>query len=124
MSEIERFDVERKHLEGLLKDRLNFYIVFAAVFLLGSLNLTWVRARAWVLTGGTIVSLLIGIAVVRTHRLVGKTLAELEKDETHPYTIIKQRVRIPPNANGFLVAIPFVLTALFAGLAIVLWLNN
>ena len=30
-----RVDVERKHLEGLLKDRINFHIVFASVFMAG-----------------------------------------------------------------------------------------
>jgi hypothetical protein len=30
-----RADAERKHLEGLLKDRINFYIIFASVFVVG-----------------------------------------------------------------------------------------
>lgn len=104
-------DSERKHLEGLLKDRFNFYIVFASIFLLGSLSIKNPDTRAVVLCFGTLVSFLIGLAVLRTHRLVKLMLDNLPNN--HPYTKLKKQIVFPPNANNLLIFVPLVITLLF-----------
>src|SRR5216683_2858537 len=85
-SETKHVDRERKHLEGLLKDRINFYLVFASVFMLGLSRIEDVRIKAWALLTISVVSLLIALAVLRTHCLVQLALADIRKDENHPYT--------------------------------------
>ena len=111
---------ERQHLEGLLKDRLNFYLVYASLFLLGSYRLKDDPELHWlVLIIGTIVSLLMALAVLRTHLLVRHALIAIGKQEQHPYRWLKDKVKLFPfNANYLLVAVPFVLTFLFGYLAL------
>lgn len=110
-------DAERKHLEGLLKDRLNFFLVFASVFLLGSYRIMDPLVHRYTLFAGTLVSILMLLAVFRTHRLVQKALKRLEADENHPYTQLKKDLKFPWNANYSLLAIPVILTCLFLFLA-------
>jgi hypothetical protein len=114
----DRYDSERKHLESLLKDRMNFYLVFSSVFLLGAFRIEGSDsvARILALSAGTIVSLLIALAVVRTNRLVGRVLAQLS--DGHPYQVVKRCMCFPPNANHLLIAVPFILTTLFALLTV------
>jgi len=113
----EKIDLERKHLEGLLKDRINFYLVFVSVFLLGLSHLDFPELRIYLLGAVTIVSAAISIAVWRTYRLVAQALKALPTD--HPYKKFRKEVRFPPNANWFLVPIPSFLTLLFLILTIV-----
>ena len=115
-SAVDQVDAERKHLDGLLKDRINFYLVFASVFLFGLAKIEFEEFRIYLLSAVTVVSLLISLAVLRTYRLVGKALAELGKD--HPYVKYRKSIKFPPNANYLLVPIPFILTAFFAALTI------
>jgi hypothetical protein len=39
MNAIERIDAERKHLEGLLKDRISFFLLYAPVLVAASYNI-------------------------------------------------------------------------------------
>ena len=113
-SDIERIDNERKHLEGLLKDRINFYIVFASVFMVGLSQIADEWIRAWALLAMTLVSLLITLAVVRTHRFVEAALADIRADDGHPYTKYWKNIAFPWDANWSLVFVPVVLTLFFA----------
>jgi hypothetical protein len=115
---IVRVDVERKHLEGLFKDRINFHIVFASVFMAGLSGIDNPKVRVAASGTVTIVSFLIGWAVLRTHRLVYLALEEIKTDEHHPYYRYQKEVRVPGNANNTLVLVPFILTAFFLGLTI------
>jgi len=65
-SEIELVNEERKHLEGLLKDRINFHLLFASVFMAGFSSLENAQMRRYGLLAITIISLMIGLAVLRT----------------------------------------------------------
>ena len=69
MDAIDRIDAERKHLEGLLKDRISFFLLFAPVLVAASYNIANLRIRTAVLGLGTVVSLLLAFAILRTHRL-------------------------------------------------------
>jgi hypothetical protein len=107
---------ERKHLETLFADRINFYLVFAAgvlAFLFTEQHPRWlVLGALWTVT---ILSGLMLFALARTLKLVLKVLGELVKDYPHePYP--KYRAQMPwylPNANGFLMALPVALTGFF-----------
>ena len=80
-------DAERKHLETLLKDRLNFYLVFASLFVLGLYRGPVSSPAVEVLlTAGTMVSLLLFLAVLRTYLLVSAALRELRSYTMHPST--------------------------------------
>lgn len=116
--DVERIDCERKHLEGLLKDRINFNLVFTSVFLAGLPRIEE-SIRLVALVFVTVVSLLISLAILRTHRLVQLALEELKRDPTHPYTRYRKMINCPPNANSLLIFVPFALTTLFAILTIV-----
>jgi hypothetical protein len=110
---IERVDLERKHLEGLLKDRIHFYLVFSSLFFVGLYHLDKPIRRIG-LIAGTLVSIILCLAIIRTFRLVRLALKDIENiDRTHPYIRYREAIRIPPNANTLLVLIPILLTCLF-----------
>jgi hypothetical protein len=120
MDDTERVDVERKHLEGLLKDRISFFLLFAPVLVAASYNINNnLGIRAGVLGIGTLISLLLSLAIYRTHRFVELALKDILQDAQHPYTRYRAAIRFPPNANKLLIPIPFVLTAMFGWLTIV-----
>lgn len=115
--EMNRVDSERKHLEGLLKDRINFHLLFGSAFMLvlSRIEPSETDVRAVVLGVTTILSSLITFAILRTHRLAGKALKEIiEKFPAHPYTRYRKQVTFPGNANLILIWVPFLLTAFFA----------
>lgn len=115
--ERDRIDSERKHLEGLLKDRINFHLLFGSAFMLvlSRIEASEVDVRAVVLGATTILSSFITMAILRTHLLVGKALKEIiEKYPTHPYTRYREQVSFPWNANKILIMVPFFLTGFFA----------
>jgi len=116
--ETRRVDRERKHLEGLLKDRINFYLVFASVFMLGLSRIDDRWVKVWALFIITAVSLLIALAVLRTHRLVEAALRDIRLDANHPYTRYRNTIAFPWNANWILLYVPFILTLFFATVTI------
>lgn len=110
---IKQIDNERKHLESLLSNRLNFYFVFVAVMLPSSLNMAN-PYKAILLFIGTLVSIFLSLAVWRTHLLVKMALEEMVKEyPAHPYSKYKDRINFPPNANTLLLYIPIILTIFF-----------
>jgi hypothetical protein len=123
MDAIDRIDAERKHLEGLLKDRISFFLLFAPVLVAASYNIANLRIRTAVLGLGTVVSLLLAFAILRTHRFVELALDDIRRDPEHPYTRYQTAIRFPPNANWLLVWIPFLLSAMFLFLAVAAGLN-
>ena len=106
---------ERKHLETLFADRINFYLVFAAgvlAFLFGENHAKWLERSA--LGAVTAVSLLMLFALWRTFRLVKRILDELvAKHQTTPYAFYYKTATWVPNANYFLLALPISLTLFF-----------
>ena len=68
---------ERKHLEGLLKDRINFHLIFASVFMAGLSNMDDLSIRKWALAAITAISLVIFLAVLRTFLLVRQALEDM-----------------------------------------------
>jgi len=119
MENTDRVDAERKHLEGLLKDRISFFLLFAPVLVAASYNIHDLQIRAGVLATGTVVSFLLALAILRTHRFVQLALKDILQDEQHPYTKYWKAIRFPPNANRLLISIPFILSAMFAWLTAV-----
>ena len=111
------FDAERKHLEGLLKDRINFYLVFSSLLLVGVFKIFDPEVRMLALRVGTVVSFLITLVVIRTTVLVDNALRKIRKDHEHPYTQISRRYSYFWNANYSLVGIPIIVTGLFLYLA-------
>jgi hypothetical protein len=71
------------------------------------------QIRVAALATMTLVSFLLGYAVVRTHRLVGKALDEIEKDDIQSLTRWRKEVKIPGNANNALVWVPVIVTIFF-----------
>ena len=117
---IEKVNSERKHLEGLLKDRISFYLVFASVFFAGLYRMDE-SARLVALIAGTLVSFILGLAIWRSHRLVTKALEEINDiDPDHPYIRYRKDICFPPNANKLLLSIPIIITLLFG---IMTWLS-
>ena len=112
---ITRVDAERKHLEGLFKDRINFQLIFASLFMVGLGKIDDPKVRVEALVTITVVSLLMAVALLRTFLLVSQALAEIRKgDHEHPYSQYAKHTWGIPNANGFLIFIPFLLFAFFA----------
>lgn len=107
---------ERKYLEGLLVNRIGFYLIFAPVYLQFAYQApveSWMRTV--VLGIGTVASVLLGLAIWRTHSLVQNALDKIEKsDPSHPYVTLKNDISWPPwNANKVLLGIPLIITVLF-----------
>jgi len=111
--EIAQIDSERKHLESLYQERINFYLVFASVFVVGLSEIGDANVKVVALWVMAIVSTVITLSVIRTFRLVMKALAEIKADEHHPYTRYHDAIAIPPDANKFLVSVPVILTVFF-----------
>lgn len=114
--EHEGIDSERKYLEGLLVSRIGFYLIFAPVYLQFAYQAPiepWMRTV--VLGIGTVASVLLGLAIWRTHRLVQNALDKIEKTApSHPYAMLKKDISWPPwNANKVLLGIPLIITFLF-----------
>lgn len=117
-----RVDAERKHLEGLFKDRINIHLLFASVFMIGLSTLTNPRIKLWALALITVVSLLLAMAILRTYFLVKESLKEIKLDPAHPYTVYQARVPVRWDALNIMIVVPFVLTAFF--LAITLYYTS
>ena len=115
---LERTDSERKHLEGLLQNRINFYLIFIGLFL-GSLYQIYGVMREVALVAGTVISFLLTLAICRTYGLVARALRDIEDiDPTHPYIKYRRDISFPPNANHVLVIIPIGVTLLFGTLTL------
>ena len=75
---------------------------------------------------GTFVSILIFLAVLRTHILVQKALSQL-KNNGSTYYKLQNKISLPPDANIILLIVPIILTILFIGLtvnAFIIWINT
>jgi len=108
-------DAERKFLEGLLKERFNFFLVSAPIFLIGVFQAKLDDSqRRYALAFGIVVFLLATLSILRTHLLVGRALEHLST--SHPYKVIEKEVKWLPRANNMLVCICFVITALMVAL--------
>lgn len=108
---------ERKFLETLLKDRFNFFIVSAPVYLFGVFHaeISHVQ-RLWALGIGLIIFSLFAYAIWRTSDLINHALDML--GEGHPYSRICEDAGPSPRANNALVIVPLLFIALGAALFI------
>ena len=108
---LEHLQEERKHLETLFADRINFYLVFAAgvlAFLFDGNHSRQLEISA--LSAVTAVSILMNFALWRTFRLVMCILKELiaKRERTAiPYAFYSKRATRVPNANYFLLGYLF-----------------
>lgn len=109
----ENVDPERKHLETLYQERINFYIVFASVFVVGLSEMKEGGVKVAALWAMTLVSSAITLSVIRTFRLVRKALADIKKDVHHPYTQYQSQIKFPWDANISLVSVPIIMTVFF-----------
>ena len=82
---IVRVEAERRHLEGLFKDRINFHLLFASLFMVGLGKIDDLQVRFWALLTITVVSFLMAVALVRTFNLVRLALKDIKSDDTSPY---------------------------------------
>ena len=124
---MEAMDDERKFLEGLLKERFNFFLVSAPIFLFGIFEAKISHPqRLCCLFFGVVIFLLLTLSILRTHLLVKNALDALENEHPpHPYKIISDQVKyLRVRANTFLVSICFVITALIIILFFTTWLGD
>lgn len=115
-SEINLINDERKHLEGLLKDRINFHLIFASVFMAGLSNMDDLSIRKWALAAITAISLVIFLAVLRTFLLVRQALEDIKAcDPAPPYSRYYKTVQrwFPINASFIMILVPAILTLAF-----------
>lgn len=107
---------ERKHLETLLQNRFNFFLVFAALVVNGVIKLpdTIQCGGLW---AAFVVTFLLFMALARTMWLVFLVLAKVERDDTRPYSVIYKEAWLG-NANWWLGGAAFVVVVLFLILAI------
>jgi len=113
---------ERKHLEGLLKDRINFHLLFASVFMAGLASMDDPKLRVWALGAITLISFMIALAVLRTFLLVRKALLEIRAyTPQQPYGRYHDSIWLRINANDILLAVPFILTVAFGMATMFYW---
>ncbi len=114
---------ERKHLETLFADRINFYLVFAAGVLAFLFDEHHPKRLEQIALGAvTAVSLLMIVALLRTFALVMSILHEIvEKPDKTPYAFYSNKWKWLPNANYSLLALPIALTVLFVYALIGSW---
>jgi hypothetical protein len=113
-----KWDEERKHLERLFQDRINFYLVFASLFMVGLSQIDDPTIRLWSLIVFSAVSALLCLALLRTRKLVQSALDQItSSDDPHPYSWLRNQ-SILPNANTVLIWVPIVLTIFFSGVTV------
>jgi hypothetical protein len=117
---IPAFHREREYLEKLLSTRLNFFMVFASLLLVGlSADGVSSEQRRAGFTIGVIVSALIFLSVWRTHRLIDYVLKQLTTVEQYPYTEARKSLegrwvsRVIQNANVAFASMPALIAILF-----------
>jgi hypothetical protein len=124
-TEIFQINDERKHLEGLLKDRINFHLLFASVFMAGLSTIHDPKMQVWALGFITVISLMIALAVFRTFLLVRRALIEIRNSIPQPpYGRYHDAVWFKPNANDILLGVPFILTVAFLMATVSYWLRS
>jgi hypothetical protein len=107
---------ERRHLENLFAERINFYLVFAAGVL--AFLFTEQRSEPFIrlaLLTVTMVSAITVVALLRTLALVMIVLNELWKHSESPYARLHGMMPwfLRPNANYLLILLPIALTLFF-----------
>jgi 5'-nucleotidase (lipoprotein e(P4) family) len=113
---------ESRYLEGLLKDRFNFFLVWAPIFLFGVFKVNLSDAqRLLALAFGFIVFLLATLSILRTHLLIEHALDAL--DDTQAYKVISRKTNWLPRANFMLVGICLVVTVLMLLLFVTTWMG-
>jgi hypothetical protein len=114
-------DDERKFLEGLLKERFNFFIVMAPIYLFGvfQAQITPIQ-RVCALAFGLVVFALFCAAIWRTNSLINKALDALRGDENHPYEKLSVGTAAHPRANDLLVAISVAFVILIGVLLVMM----
>jgi hypothetical protein len=119
--DIGRADVERKHLESLLKDRISFLLLFAPVLVAAAYSINDRYLKAIVLTVGNLIVLLLGFGIWRTTMLVNEALKDIRSYSHQPYTRYCQTVSFPWNANWTLLFVPVIFFLMFGYLAFRVW---
>lgn len=123
--QVRQCDAERQYLEGLLNNRLNFYMVFASLLIVGLFGSDAITTSQRVvgLAFGAAVSTVLGLAVWRTHLLIEHILDQLNTAAWHPYAVARREVNcsrfriLRVNANVTFALIPSILAVLFVILA-------
>ncbi len=95
---------ERKFLEGLFKDRCNFFLLFGPAIVLTAIQATkddptW---RTLIFTCGELVLIAFYGAIVRTHLLVHRALNNVYNNKAQPYRILCGSSSKVWRANNFL----------------------
>ena len=108
----EQWEKERVHLEGLLQNRINFYLLFSTLLLSLAVQIGDGALKKATLLVGSIVSTVMSLTVLRTTRLVRDVLNKLCMYPTHPYPIIRRSDFW--NANYWLAAV-------VVGITLCLW---
>ena len=100
---------ERIFIYTLLNQRIQFLILFFSIVVAGAINATSQERIEIILIFGTMISWLLGIAIVRTQSRLTKILNILAQDPTHPFTIVSletnQKHRIQPLISYIIPAI-------------------
>ncbi|MGD0571087.1 MAG: hypothetical protein ABSA78_22035 [Candidatus Sulfotelmatobacter sp.] len=114
---LQELEGERKHLETLFAERINFYLVFAAgvlAFLFGDSHSGHLEKVA--LSFVTVVSVLMIMALLRTFFLVKGVLDEIvdKHSSKSVYAFYRAEYSWLPNANYVLLFLPIALTVFFA----------
>ncbi len=79
---------ERQLMELLVGQRFNFFVVFFSVVIAGALDATSPFRMQLILTIGSVVAIILTVAIHRASDRLHVTLEELRKDSTHPYSIV------------------------------------
>lgn len=111
-TEQEQWEKERAHLEGLLQNRINFYLVFSTLLLGLAVQIGDGRLKTATLLAGSLVSTVMSLSVLRTTRLVRDVLKKLCELPSHPYRVIRRSDFW--NANYWLAGV-------VVGITICLW---
>ena len=122
----EAYDAERKYLEDVLNRRLNFYMVFASLLIVGLFGSDAVTRELRILGAlfGAAVSALISVSVWRTHRLVAYIVERINSTRRHPYAEARAWIELQEpsvgrgNANAAFARVPILVGWLFVFIAV------
>lgn len=115
---------ERAFIETLLNQRFHFFLIFFSLVIGGSINAKTQLQLQLILTLGSIIAVLLSVAIARTQHKLDLIIDDLKTDPSHPLKIIDDLAG-PSGTKRRLIGywIPSLCSATLALGAILAWLS-
>jgi hypothetical protein len=112
---------ERALLEGLVSQRLHFFLIFVSALLATAINAKLQIQLQLLLTSGAAISWWIALAISRVLARLDVTLKILSTDETHPFSQVNRELGKSEVGRGWVVLFLWATCLLISIAAALVW---